>query len=300
MIATPQLVQTKIGTVPSTGAAGGLLQRQCDCGNHTMSGECGECSKKKGLLQRQAAAGVESTEVPPIVRLQGHDFSRVHAHAEISAQHRDASEEEEGTERAMQTQAQLPGSEAQDQRPAGNEVAPGHEAIPANVKGTGTTPTCPTKATVDTVTNKDADGVKYRTGMGAVTTIKVDPDTQNWDGTNIVESFPKGITSNCPKEFGITPCNGSSTFIVGASRNSPVFGTLPATKNLFYDFHETRWKGGSLLHDRNPASIDSCTISCEQNYSCGGKVIGKPIITRTFTKAKVGTVDVTNVNVAKA
>jgi hypothetical protein len=152
---------------------------------------------------------------------------------------------------------------------------------------------------VDTVTNKAADGVKYRTGIGAIAKIKVEPDAQSWDGTSIVESFPTGVTSDCPKEFGITPCGGSSTFIVGVEKTSPVFGTFPATKNRFYDVHETRWKGGSLLHDRNPGGIASCKISCEQNYSCGGAVIGKHTITRTFTKGKVGSVDVTNVSVAK-
>lgn len=286
-----------------------------------MGNTCEGCAKKQSLLQRTVAndnaASVVETVSSEAARWAnnpleaathaqsepriGHDFSRVRAHPETPVQHRDDSDGEEATESGKRDHTQLPGAETQAAPPTATEIAPAHEAVPTHTKGSGaTTTTCPTKATIETVTNKAADGVKYRTGMGAVTTIKVDPDTQNSDGTNIVESFPKGITSNCPKEFGISPCNGSSTFIVGASRTSPVFGALAATKNRFYDFHETRWKGGSLLHDRNPAGIDSCTISCEQNYSCGGTVIGKPTITRTFSKGKVGIVDVTNVNVAKA
>jgi hypothetical protein len=302
----------------SLATPGLLLQRKCDCGSHTKGNTCDDCAKKKSLLQRTANDNAASRVQPvaPEVRRSanhlldaatraqmeppiGHDFSQVRAHAEMTAQHRDASEGEEGTPSAKSDETHFPDTEAQEQRSTGTEVVPPYEAVPAHTKGSGTTTTCPTKATVEKVTNKTADGVKYRTGMGAVTTIKVEPDAQNWDGTNIVESFPTGITSDCPKEFGISPCNGSSTFIVGASRNSPVFGALPATKNRFYDFHETRWKGGSLLHDRNPAGIDSCTISCEQNYSCGGTVIAKPTITRTFTKGKIGSLDVTNVSVSK-
>ncbi|HEV2829180.1 MAG TPA: DUF4157 domain-containing protein, partial [Pyrinomonadaceae bacterium] len=44
-----------------------LLQRKCDCGNHTMGGECDGCAKKKSPLQRQFRGGFESPEVPPIV-----------------------------------------------------------------------------------------------------------------------------------------------------------------------------------------------------------------------------------------
>ena len=33
---------------------GGLLQRQCACGNHADGSECAECSKKKRTLERAA------------------------------------------------------------------------------------------------------------------------------------------------------------------------------------------------------------------------------------------------------
>ena len=49
------------------GANAQLLQRKCDCGNHTMGGECDDCAKKKSPLQRQFRGGFESPEVPPIV-----------------------------------------------------------------------------------------------------------------------------------------------------------------------------------------------------------------------------------------
>src|SRR6185436_860363 len=48
-------------------AAGGLLQRQCACGQHAEGGECEECRKKKEVLQRQPVGGAEPAAVPPVV-----------------------------------------------------------------------------------------------------------------------------------------------------------------------------------------------------------------------------------------
>jgi hypothetical protein len=82
-----------------------LLQRKCDCGNHTMGGGCGDCAKKKSSLQRKAASGIQSSGVPPIVHdvlgspgqpfdsntraffepRFGHDFSHVRVHTDDKA-----------------------------------------------------------------------------------------------------------------------------------------------------------------------------------------------------------------------
>lgn len=48
-------------------APGSLLQRKCACGNHSMGGECGECGKKKSLLQRKATNSSDFSEVPAVV-----------------------------------------------------------------------------------------------------------------------------------------------------------------------------------------------------------------------------------------
>lgn len=84
----------------------GLLQRQCDCGQHTTAGgECEECKKKKSVLQRHASSGTEPASVPPIVHEVlrapgqpldratrdfmeprfGHDFSNVRVHTDAKA-----------------------------------------------------------------------------------------------------------------------------------------------------------------------------------------------------------------------
>jgi hypothetical protein len=40
---------------------GGLLQRKCACGSHSMAGgECEECAKKKSLLQRKLMIGASN------------------------------------------------------------------------------------------------------------------------------------------------------------------------------------------------------------------------------------------------
>lgn len=82
-----------------------MLQRKCDCGNHTMSGECDECAKKKGTLQRKASNNTESSAVPSIVHEVlrssgeplhpstrafmeprfGYDFSNVRVHTDARA-----------------------------------------------------------------------------------------------------------------------------------------------------------------------------------------------------------------------
>jgi len=84
---------------------GGILQRKCACGQHTMGGECAECKKKNMVLQRFAAHPTVPV-IPPIVNevLQSggrpletatrtsmetsfkHDFSRVRVHTDERAQ----------------------------------------------------------------------------------------------------------------------------------------------------------------------------------------------------------------------
>jgi hypothetical protein len=144
------------------------------------------------------------------------------------------------------------------------------------------------------------DGIKkgYRTGYGACAVMRVEPDSTNWDGTKIIESN-KQTKNSCPAEFDISPCSGSDTFTVGPESNSSILGKLPATRNHFYDYHISRWNRGSLLHDRNAKDVASCEVVCEQNYSCGGKVIGTHTITRTVTKGTSGSRDVTLVAVTK-
>ncbi len=83
-----------------------VLQRKCDCGNHTTAGgHCSECSARDGDLQRRPDRASESTAVPDIVdevlaspgsamdtgsrnffeRRFGHDLSAVRLHTDARA-----------------------------------------------------------------------------------------------------------------------------------------------------------------------------------------------------------------------
>jgi hypothetical protein len=65
-MAEAQTKTTKAAKPSSATARTGLLQRKCDCGNHTIAGsECGQC--KKGTMQRSPAMDSGRMEVPPIV-----------------------------------------------------------------------------------------------------------------------------------------------------------------------------------------------------------------------------------------
>ena len=84
----------------------GVLQRKCDCGQHTVAGdECNECANSKMTLQRKSAGVTDLGEIPPIVHEQlrssgqpletgtralmesrfGHDFSGVRVHTDSGA-----------------------------------------------------------------------------------------------------------------------------------------------------------------------------------------------------------------------
>ncbi len=96
--------QQRASTVPSFN--GGILQRQCACGQHAGGGECEECRKKReGMIQRAAVSSAPVNAVPPIVHdvlsspgqpldaearafmepRFGHDFSQVRVHTDAKA-----------------------------------------------------------------------------------------------------------------------------------------------------------------------------------------------------------------------
>jgi hypothetical protein len=82
-----------------------LLQRKCDCGNHTMSRSCDNCAKKRSLIQKKPTNGFAGSATTPIVHEVlrstgqpldastrsfmeprfGHDFSHVRLHTDAKA-----------------------------------------------------------------------------------------------------------------------------------------------------------------------------------------------------------------------
>lgn len=253
-------------------------------------------ARSPSLLRQRPFEPTTRAETPAQL---GYSFNNLRTLAEpdTTAVHLNSAQEDEEAGEAVISE--LPGEGMPKKKPAGGEDELGGGAVPMDEPGKAAVK-CPTKTVVEKTTDMTPKGIEkgYRTGYGAVATMRVEPDATNWDGTQIVEAN-KRTKNTCPEEFKIDPCSGKDTFTVGAERNSSVLGKLPATKNRFYDFHTSRWNIGSLLHERNPKNIDSCEAVCEQNYSCGGKVIGTHTVTRTFTKGKSGDRDVTLVNVKK-
>ena len=103
-------LQTHQGSATAPLLASGILQRKCDCGQHTIAGgECDACGKDQRSLQRATRNSELGTRnsagVPPIVHEVlnstgqpldaatraffeprfGHDFSRVRLHTDARA-----------------------------------------------------------------------------------------------------------------------------------------------------------------------------------------------------------------------
>jgi hypothetical protein len=163
---------------------------------------------------------------------------------------------------------------------------------------------CPATTQVDDVTDLTPAGLQagYLSGYGIVARMRVLPDKTTWDGKQVTESLAQ-TSSTCPA--GLTnpgPCSGSSTFTVGAaSGQSNIIPAQPAMRNRFYDFHTSRSKTVSFLHDatRNPTGMGSCETVCLQQYSCNNAVIGTHRITRQFRKSVFNGQNVTRIDVTK-
>jgi hypothetical protein len=170
--------------------------------------------------------------------------------------------------------------------------------------GTPPPAACPTGIQVETLTDLTPQGLAagYLTAYGAVVKMRVLPDTTNWNGTHIDEALTVNTSGTCPGGLTPHPCSAGPGFTVGApSGASAILPAQPAQRNRFYDFHTTKWRSASLLHDttRNPGGMNSCTMICNQAYSCGGAVIGRFTITRKLTKDTFNGTDVTRVSVSK-
>jgi hypothetical protein len=197
----------------------------------------------------------------------------------------------EGAPGESGTQEEIAGDPTAGSQPSGGPAP----AIPAAA--------CPSSTEVVKITDLTPAGLKagYLTAYGALATMRVLPKETNWDGVRIAESLTRDSASTCPIGLTAQPCVGGPPFTVGdGSKGSSVLLPQPGQQNRFYDFHRTR-SDISLLHiaARNPKGMNLCTMICNQSYSCGGTVIGKHSITRTFTKGTYDGKDVTLVSVTK-
>lgn len=172
-------------------------------------------------------------------------------------------------------------------------------------QGNGQISVCPSSTTVSSLTPLSITLLfpSLKTGIGAMSSMKVsDPTSQNWNGTQITESWTQ-VSNTCPS-WGSNICSGSSTFPVGDGYqavvpvngvNTQVGPVFPGTTNIFYDQH-TQTSNVSVL---DASGINSCQAVCKQTYSCNGNPIGTYTVTVQFIKALINGTHVTSTEVSK-
>ena len=162
----------------------------------------------------------------------------------------------------------------------------------AEIKYGGLLMPCPASTEVAAVIDLRDAGLAagFGTAYGIHAQMRVRPDGRTWDGTQIVEALTAG-PSTCPATLTHgAPCSAGPPFTVGAaSGNSTLLaGSRPGARNRFWDFHVThvRPRNVSVLHDaaRNPANLDTRSMTCNQTYSCDGNIIGRHTVTQTYSK----------------
>lgn len=135
------------------------------------------------------------------------------------------------------------------------------------------------------------------TGYGIIAEMQVGPSTTNWNLTQISETIST-VTNSCPANVG--SCGGGPAFTVGDNDSGidSINGVpTPAVPNAFYDNHNVT-SAKNLLAVANRAS---CSVTCSQVYTCGGKQIGPTFsITYSLTQGTSGSTAVTNVVATKA
>jgi hypothetical protein len=162
-------------------------------------------------------------------------------------------------------------------------------SVPATVTA------CATSVTLSNTTQIPLanDFPTYKSGIGIVVAMQVQPAASNWDGSTVVESVTTA-SNTCPASFG-NQCSGNTTFTVGTGGESVGGVDFVPKHNIFYDQHITT----SAVSMLDAAGISSCTTKCSQTYSCGGKVIGTFSITRAYSKGTISGTPVTFVTVTK-
>ncbi|MGD0214915.1 MAG: IPT/TIG domain-containing protein [Terriglobales bacterium] len=162
---------------------------------------------------------------------------------------------------------------------------------------------CPDSVTISSTTNYSLKDYfpQFKTGMGIVTAMQVNPPTNkiggNWDLTPITESFTGRVTT-CPSIIPLAKtCSPGSPFIVGKYGETEFGAKFEAEHNIFYDEHLVTNPAVSILSQ--PGAPNECTVTCQQMYSCGGKQIGAFTIVKSLTLGTIRGTPVTNVNITK-
>ena len=124
-----------------------------------------------------------------------------------------------------------------------------------------------------------------------------------WVG--LILFFLTGTCSFNPLDFSVIlawlPPQSSTTFRLCRYNGKSHEHTNALEGNRFYDFHVTKSRALSRLHDpsRNPGGLDACRTVCEQKYFCEDREIGRHTVTRDFRKGVFDGQQVTLVTVGK-
>lgn len=285
--------------VPDT-QPGSRLQRTCACGRSSSNGgECTECRNADHRARSQEQQASRYRSGPGFT----HSFAGVRVEAAsggAGVESRNSSRDEDPIHQPMidefRRRQGLPQGGVDRE---GNRVGPSD----AEIKYGGLALRCPSSVELESTIdlNPAALAKGYRTAYGILAKMRVLPDYRNWNGTQIREDVTP-VPGTCPPNLTREPCASGPPFTVGdPTKNSPVHPVEPGIRNRFYDFHRTRWKSTSLLHDKthNPKDLSTCQSKCDQKYSCDGQVIGHFVITNTYRKSTYQGHDVTIVDVTK-
>lgn len=280
---------------------GSRLQRTCACGRSSSEGgECTECRAKGGhraQSQEQKASRYFSG------RGFAHNFADVRVDAPSGgavAESRNSRGDEDPIHQPIiddfRRRHGLPQGGVDKE---GNRVGPSD----AEIKYGGLALQCPSSVELESTINLNPEALAngYRTAYGILAKMRVLPDYRNWNGTQISEVVTP-VPGTCPPNLTREPCASGPPFTVGApTKSSPVHPVEPGIRNRFYDFHRTRWKSNSLLHDQthNPQNLSTCESKCDQQYLCDGQVIGHFVMTNRYRKSTYQGKDVTIVDVTK-
>jgi hypothetical protein len=157
----------------------------------------------------------------------------------------------------------------------------------------GTINVCPSSSSVGSTTAESLAKVlaTYKTGLGAVVGIQFNPAAPT--GLVVTETLSSGATT-CPQGFP-TVCAtkgnlNTASLVVGTAGTATDGTPFPATPNTMWDEHVVA-SASSLLG----SSGKQCSIQCNQQYSCGGTIIGNYTITYTLSTGTISGTPVTNV-----
>jgi hypothetical protein len=226
--------------VPVPSASAGVLQRKCECGQHTIAGgECDACSKKQLSLQRStgtSALAVQDSGSGPSIVNEGlrspgqplnqqaqtpmeprfrEDFSRVHLHAAEMTENHSGPQ----AERPMREKIKLPGEEEELPKDRGKMVE--RKAESASHRESNAT------AIVDAAEPRSGSESRYARPVGVATYLRPGYHPQTLKNTT-----PFLIDPDTPK-YSIVAAGGAP----GVNNAAAASDCLPSTASAVLNWN---------------------------------------------------------------